>query len=147
MMIRVPSQVSVYHPGYGGSLHGLGDTVDIGAGDTLQIPDISLTPTDTTPVDTTPIDTNTAGGLTADQITKIIGTAASGAVGLIKSTSQPYVIPGTNSVYDPATGRILAPGQSNIATPLVSGTISNTGLLVGGAVAIGILVLIFAMKH
>lgn len=146
MMIRVPSQVSVYHPGYGGSLRGLGDTVDIGAGDTLQIPDISLTP-DTTPVDT-PIDTSGGGGgLTADQITKIIGTAAQGAVGLIRSTTAPSLIPGTNSVYDPATGRILAPGQSNLTTPFVSGTLSNTGLIIGGAVAIGILVLIFAMKR
>lgn len=151
MMIRVPSQVSVYAPGYGGPLGlsglGQGDTVDIGAGDTLQIPDISLTPS--TPVDTTTIDTSGGGGggLSVDQIAKILGTAATGAVNIVRSTSSPYVIPGTNSVFDPATGRILAPGQSNLTTPLVSGTISNTGLLVGGAVAIGILVLIFAMKR
>lgn len=160
MMIRVPSQISVYGPGYGGSLYGLyglGQELDAGGLpiDTT-IPDLPIDTTPIVPTDTTGLPPGElisptgggggGGGLTVDQISKILGTAAQGAVGIVRSTSSPYVIPGTNSVYDPATGRILAPGQSNIATPLVSGTISNTGLLVGGAVVIGILAMLFMKK-
>jgi hypothetical protein len=136
MMIRVPSQVSVYHPGYGGSLRGLGAEGDFG-GETV------------TPVDVPPAPIDTGGGVGFDWSTfgTVLKDVASGAVGIIRATTPPSLIPGTNTVYDPATGRILGPGQSNITTPYVSGSISNTGLLVGGAVAIGLIVLIFAMKR
>jgi hypothetical protein len=48
----------------------------------------------------------TSTGLTAAQISQIFTSAAQSGVAIFKATSSPSLIPGTNLVYNPATGQI-----------------------------------------
>lgn len=51
------------------------------------------------------VNTSTGQPVTATQIAALIAQAAGGANAVYKSTQSPYVIPGTNVVYNPATGQ------------------------------------------
>jgi hypothetical protein len=52
------------------------------------------------------IQSGTSSGLSASQITSIFTSAAQAGVAVFKATSSPSLIPGTNLVYNPATGQI-----------------------------------------
>ena len=166
MMIRVPSQISVYQPGYGGSLSGLGQ--DEGTVDTPTI-DTTFSPVDISTYDPTPdylpgggaitptvsAPTSGGGGLTAAQITSIAAAAGQAAINIAKATSTPGLIPGTNLVYNPATNQFLPasgagttlPGTQVSLTPtgLSASLTSGTALAIAGV--IGAIALIFAMKR
>lgn len=74
---------------------------------------------------------------------KLISSATNGALSIFKATSSPYVIPGTNSVYDPASGRVLGqtlPGQVSNPFSNVAGGVGGSGslLLIGGLLVAGV---------
>ena len=48
----------------------------------------------------------TATGLTAAQISQIFTSASAAGINIFKATSSPSLIPGTNLVYNPATGQM-----------------------------------------
>jgi hypothetical protein len=81
--------------------------------------------------------------LTPTQLNAIIGGAAQTGVSVLKATQSPTVIPGTNAIYNPATGQIL--GATSLTSSQVESSISSFMpiILLGlGAV----LVLSFAKK-
>jgi hypothetical protein len=57
-----------------------------------------------------------SGGLTPAQIAALL----SGSSTLLKSTQSPYLIPGTNVVYNPATGQIVGSSGSITASSIAS---------------------------
>jgi hypothetical protein len=89
--------------------------------------------------------TPAGGGLTAAQIAAIATAAGQAAINVAKATSTPGLIPGTNLVYNPATGQFL-PG-SGVGTPLgtqlavtptsLTASLSSSGALVIAIIAIG----------
>ena len=87
------------------------------------------------------------GGSTPIDWSKIINSSIGGALNIFKATSSPYVIPGTTSVYDPATGRVLGqtlPGQvsnpfSNVAGSIAAGSGGSLLLIGGGLLAVVLL--------
>jgi hypothetical protein len=90
--------------------------------------------------------TNGSQSLTAAQAAALIAQLGSTANSVYKSTQTPYTIPGTNLVYNPATGQLLnagtggAIGGTGTGTNLLAG-ISTQTLLIGG----GLLVLVLFM--
>lgn len=80
--------------------------------------------------------TSTGQPVTAAQVAKLIAQAAAGASAVYKSIQGPYVVPGTNVVYNPATGQYAS--ASGVA--LQGGTLNLGGLLplllIGGLVLV-----------
>ena len=84
-------------------------------GNPLSAP-VTITPTQAQALMTGPTPTasqlaavvsqGTSTGLTAAQISQIFTSAAQSGVAIFKATSSPSLIPGTNLVYNPATGQI-----------------------------------------
>ena len=159
MLITLPRAVQVYPPGYGGDpnqmldfgltgLRGLGDCVDdgdCGATDVVdpsQIAQIIAS----SPVTLAPPVTYTQPGSssTAADIAAAANAAANAAKALA-TTQGPYVVPGTNTIYNPATGQItsLAAINTTAATPLAT-TLSS--MLPIAAIALGA-VLVFGMMR
>jgi hypothetical protein len=87
----------------------------------------------------------TGSGLSPAQIAQVIGSASQAGVSILKATSAPYAIPGTNLVYNPATGQILPGSGGIVSTPFGVGGVSSSGIMIIGAAVIG-LVLIMSMK-
>jgi len=89
----------------------------------------------------------TSTGLTANQISAMVAAAANAGVQILRATnmSTPTLIPGTNLVYNPATGQIV-PSGTTLSTALGSATLSSSGLLIGGLLIGGVL-LIMMMKR
>jgi hypothetical protein len=79
------------------------------------------------------IQQGTSSGLTPTQIAQIITSATNAGLAVFKATSSPSLIPGTNLVYNPATG-----GIANATTGLTGAQIA-AGL---GGISIGTIALI-----
>lgn len=85
------------------------------------------------------VQSGTSGtGLTAAQIAQIFTSASSAGLAIFKATSSPSLIPGTNLVYNPATGQVTNSltglTGSQLASTLGVGSLSiGTLLLLGGA--------------
>lgn len=79
------------------------------------------------------VSNGTASGLSAAQIAQLVASAANAGVSVLKATSSPYAIPGTNLVYNPATGQIL-PSSGLLNTASTLGTSMMPVLLIGAAV-------------
>jgi len=78
-------------------------------GSTFNIPDANTT--DVTAQDQAFADQLLSGGSSgpsAAQIAQIIAAGAQAGTAIAKSTQAPYLIPGTNTLYNPATGQILS---------------------------------------
>jgi hypothetical protein len=87
---------------------------------------------DTSPGSTT-TSTGSSSGVTPASIAAAIAAAANAATGVYRATSTPSVIPGTNAIYNPATGQITNAGllsTSGLGTTLSS--MLPLLLLVGG---------------
>lgn len=67
------------------------------------------------------IPANSSGSLTAAQLANLIGSAASAGSAVLRSTQTPSVIQGTNAIYNPATGQIIAPGMGSGAPQISAG--------------------------
>jgi hypothetical protein len=89
----------------------------------------------------------TSTGLTANQIASIVGAATNAGVQILRATNNtvPTLIPGTNLVYNPATGQIVPTGTT-LSTALGSATFSSSGLLIG-ALVIGAVLLVMMKKN
>lgn len=148
MLITVPRRLLIYPPGYGGDpneqidigidapgLTGLGDSVDLSSAFGYG------------PV-------TDSSGVNATDIANSIAGAAAAAATAAKAFQSPYVISGTNVIYNPATGALTSPlainatgvgaGASQIAAA-TSTTI--TPVLIGvSLLAVGLLVFSMARK-
>jgi hypothetical protein len=88
----------------------------------------SVTPTTPTPA---------GGGLTAAQIAGLISGSASAAGTILKSTQSPSLIPGTQLVYNPATGQMTsgiattASALSSSMTPIILIAVIGLVLVMG----------------
>jgi hypothetical protein len=91
------------------------------------------------------ISQGTGSGLTAAQIATLVGNAANAGVKIMNATSAPYAIPGTNLVYNPATGQIVPTGTS-LSTPFGTATLGSSGLLIGGLAVVAVLIVIMSRK-
>jgi hypothetical protein len=89
----------------------------------------------------------TSTGLTPNQIASIVGAASNAGVQILRATnnSTPTLIPGTNLVYNPATGQIVPTGTS-LSTAFGSATFSSSGLLIG-ALVIGAILIVMMKKN
>lgn len=90
----------------------------------------SSTPT-TTPATTPPAGTPASGAMTGAQLAALISGTGAAASQVIRASGSPYVIPGTNVLYNPATGQIV--GSSSAVTASVLGTNLMPLLIVGVA--------------
>lgn len=99
--------------------------------------------------------TPAGGGLTAAQIAAIATAAGQAAINVAKATSVPGLIPGTNLVYNPATGGfvpasgagVALPGTQLSLTPAgLTGSLTSSSALLIAVVAIGG-ILLFTMKR
>jgi len=81
-------------------------------------------------------------GLTGDQIAKIIAASASGALNIFRQTSTPGIVPGTNLVYNPATGQFLP--ASGVG--LTAQQVSSSAIPLGLAAVAGLVLLMMVMK-
>lgn len=79
--------------------------------------------------------------MTPAQLAALISGSGQAASSLIRSTSSPYVIPGTNVIYNPATGQIA--GSSTAVTASVLGSNLMPFLIVGTA---AVMLIILAKK-
>lgn len=80
------------------------------------------------------IPANSSGSLTAAQLANLIGSAASAGSAVLRSTQTPSVIQGTNAIYNPATGQIIAPGVGS-GTPQISAGFTISPIVVVIALA------------
>lgn len=162
MMLRVPSTVNVYPAGYGGGL-GQDETIDTsippidsvpfspGEISTFDPSAVYLPGGGALPPSSVPTPAPGGGGLTSQQLAAIISGAGQTAIALIKASGTPGLVPGTNVVYNPATGQFLPasgailPGGASLNIPGVSGAVS-TPLVIGG-LALGVVVLMMVMRH
>ena len=78
------------------------------------------------------VTSGTSSGLNATQIAQIFSSAAQAGVAVFKATSSPALIPGTNLVYNPATGQI-----ANALTGLTGAQASLGGLSFGTILLFG----------
>lgn len=105
--------------------------------------EVNLPPGGVEPIGAAPaINTATGQTMTSAQIAQAISSAASSAVSLYRSASGgPYILPGTNIVYNPATGQMVgtaaAAGSPASLSFLTSGYMPY--ILVGG-----LLLMVFA---
>jgi hypothetical protein len=67
------------------------------------------------------IQSGTSSGLNANQIAQIFSSASAAGLAIFKATSSPSLIPGTNLVYNPATGQV-----SNATTGLTGSQLAST---------------------
>lgn len=81
------------------------------------------------------------GGLTPTQINALINGATQTATGIYRATQSPSVVPGSNLVYNPATGQFLSASGTGVVTPF--GTVSSSMLplllLGGGALLLALM--------
>lgn len=173
MLLTLPQSLMIYPPGYGGSpnndmmdfgLEGLGGLAGCPSGDSedengicwtvdgvydgldpnftnLQITAPTVTPAP--PVTTTPTPTSTSDA-------SLIAAIANAGTNALRSSQTPYVIPGTNTIYNPATGQtmpavgsVLPAGSvgTQVATSTINSFLPYLGL---GALA---LLLFYAVKR
>jgi len=90
----------------------------------------------------------TATGLTAAQISNLIAQAANAGVKILNATQSPYLIPGTQLVYNPATGALTSGIANQLTTPFgtLTGSTSSV-LMLGGFAIVGVLVLAMVMRR
>lgn len=134
-MIQVPTTVDVYAPGWGGG-GGLGQiclTVDPDTGECLSY--------DYSGVSSGAPASSSSSSSDIAKILAAAGSAAAGASQVIRTVTPPYVVPGTNVLYNPATGQLA--GASGVGTTLTSLGENLTPII--GLVVIGGL-LLFALK-
>jgi hypothetical protein len=124
-----------------------GETIAPGASITTTVPASlqDLTSGSTAPTSSQlqqVVQQGTSSGLSANQIAAIVQAASAVGTKVLQVTNQPSLIPGTNLVYNPATGQIL-PSGTTLSSVFGSATLSSGGtlLLVGG----GILLLVLLM--
>jgi hypothetical protein len=85
--------------------------------------------------------TQTAGMTTA-QIAASLSTLANSAINAYRQTIAPSVVPGSNLVYNPATGQFLPAAGVSLSTAGIAG-ISSSALMVGG---LALLALVLVMR-
>jgi hypothetical protein len=88
---------------------------------------------DTSPPGSATTSTGSGSGVTPASIAAAIAAAANAATGVYRATSSPSVIPGTNAIYNPATGQITNAGL--LSTSGLGASLSSMLpllLLVGG---------------
>jgi hypothetical protein len=83
----------------------------------------------------------TNSGLTPTQIAQIITSASSAGIAVFKATSSPSLIPGTNLVYNPATGQIANALTGLTGSQLASSLLNPTTLLLLGGALILVMLL------
>jgi hypothetical protein len=115
------------------SLRGLGQNDSIGT-DFLAGADLGLSDTSGT--------ADTSSGTDLSQMIAALGTAANSAVSAYNKTQAPYVLPGTNVLYSPATGQIA--GASPIG--VTASQLSTSLLPIAAIVAVVAFVLIMGRK-
>lgn len=119
---------NVYGPGVAGLGDGSTDTSYVSVVDNpilgADLPGMLPIPagSDIAPVTTAVNGSVPGSSWSAAQILQAIGAAGQTAVGVFKATSSPSLIPGTQAVYNPATGQIIG-----------AGLLQTTGNLFGGA--------------
>jgi hypothetical protein len=103
-----------------------------------------------TPSTNVPTGAATTGGqsLNAQQIAQLISAAATSATSIYKGTQSPFLVPGTNVIYNPATGALSNGSGINLSSILgtasVTGTTGISGttvLLIGGLGLLGLMVM------
>lgn len=83
----------------------------------------------------------TSTGLTSTQIAQLFSSAASAGLAIFKATSTPSIIPGTNLVYNPATGQI-ASALGTTASQVTSAITNLAPLLLLGVAGIVVLMML-----
>lgn len=180
MLITVPRAIMIYPPGYGGDpneqltfgiegpgLMGLGDPCNPGDSDYdpsdptcgEPIPPApssgtnlntgTLNPYAPTYPSTTPSTAVPSGSTLAQDLTAL-GPLLSSAAKSISIASGPYAIPGTNYIYNPATGQIMfggtAVGMYNPATGAITvGSGATSSLFYMGIAAVVVIVLVSSL--
>jgi hypothetical protein len=114
--IVIPPMPPVTGP-VGGSVNSCpsGEYLDPSSGLCLLSPS---SPGSSTSTPTTP-----SSSLTTAQLAALISSSGSAASSVIKATSSPYVIPGTNVLYNPATGQIV--GASGLTSSTLDASLSG----------------------
>lgn len=88
--------------------------------------------------------TTSSGGLTQQQLSTILN-AATNALNIENQATQPHLIPGTNVLYNPATGQIVSGVGSGVSLSGSGLTLGNSSLLVMGAIGLVALMLVSSM--
>jgi hypothetical protein len=107
-----------------------------------------------TPIATSPtpaisaiLNQGTSTGLTPAQIAQIISSSAGAATSILRSTESPYRVPGTNLVYNPATGQIMSSlGITGSALGTALTPVAMNGLMMAGIALVGLVVVMNMMK-
>jgi hypothetical protein len=73
-----------------------------------------------------------SSGITAGQIAAIFSGVSNSALNVYRATSSPSLIPGTNSIYNPATGQILGASLTGSEISSTIGSLLPLLLLAGG---------------
>ena len=94
----------------------------------------------------------TSTGLTTAQITSIFSAAANAGVAVFKATSSPSIIPGTNLVYNPATGQVSSASgltSSGLASVDIASQLTSMLpiLLLGGGAILLVMMMSGGGKH
>lgn len=81
------------------------------------------------------------------QFAQLLGTSTSAAVNILRATQQPGLVPGTNVIYDPTTGRLssavgytgnaLASGAANVVSAFSPTMIGIAAIAVVLVIAMG----------
>lgn len=126
------------------------DTVDLGGGDTLQIPDVSVG--SSLPVDTS-VDTS-GGGFDWSALANALTKGAQSGVQVYRSLTPPSLVPGTNAIFNPATGQFYNPLTGQVVSPpgvqpttnIPLAGLTSSPLLIGGVILGGVLLAVVAMR-
>jgi hypothetical protein len=155
MLLTLPQSLMIYPPGYGGSPNndmmdfGLGGLAGCPSGDTEDesgvcwTPDgiydgldptfenIQITPaTPVPPIVATPptVTVPASSSSSSASDAALIAALTSAGTKALTASQTPYVIPGTSSIYNPATGQISSAVGTTLPAGYVAGTAATTTL-------------------
>lgn len=92
------------------------------------------------------VDTQSGNWYDPSNLANILGSAANAATQVIRATEYgpaPYVIPGTNVVYNPVTGGVTT-GAGTLASQVGP---SMTPLIIGGVAVVALLVILTSQRR